>query len=150
MQKLIHALFFLLLASAVSAQAQRVAIVNDGGEMMLTVEGQPFMINGMNWDYFPIGTNFNYSLWKQSDDVIRAALDEEMGLLKNMGVNAVRMYTGVPAKWITYIYDKHGIYTMLNHARLRQPSGKEDPAPGNAGDGPGVQGHQGATTLSAR
>jgi hypothetical protein len=33
-----------------------------------------------------------------------------------MGVNAVRMYTGVPAKWITYIYQNYGIYTMLNHS----------------------------------
>jgi len=74
------------------------------------------MINGMNWDYFPIGTTVSYSLWNQPDDIIRAALDEEMSLLKNMGVNTVRMYTGVQAKWITYIYEKYGIYTMLNHS----------------------------------
>ena len=75
-----------------------------------------FMINGMNWDYFPIGTNYNYSLWKQSDDVIKAALDSEMGLLKNMGVNVIRQYTGVQPKWIKYIYENYGIYTMLNHS----------------------------------
>jgi hypothetical protein len=28
----------------------------------------------------------------------------------------IRQYTGVPAKWITYIYEKYGIYTMLNHS----------------------------------
>ena len=70
----------------------------------------------MNWDYFPIGTNYSYSLWKQSDATIKAALDAEMGLLKNMGVNTIRMYTGVQAKWIQYIYEKYGIYTMLNHS----------------------------------
>ncbi|GAB4398220.1 MAG: hypothetical protein OHK0053_16420 [Microscillaceae bacterium] len=70
----------------------------------------------MNWDYFPIGTNFSYSLWNQPDDVIRAALDYEMPLLKNMGVNTVRQYTGVPARWIKYIYENYGIYTMLNHS----------------------------------
>lgn len=70
----------------------------------------------MNWDYFPIGTNYNYSLWNQSDDLIKAALDYEMPLLKNMGVNVVRQYTGVPAKWIKYIYENYGIYTMLNHS----------------------------------
>jgi hypothetical protein len=73
------------------------------------------MINGMNWDYYPIGTNYTYSLWNQSDDVIKAALDSEMGLLKNMGVNVIRQYTGIPAKWIEYIYENYGIYTMLNH-----------------------------------
>jgi hypothetical protein len=38
-----------------------------------------------------------------------------MGLLKNMGVNVIRQYTGIPAKWIEYIYENYGIYTMLNH-----------------------------------
>ena len=66
--------------------------------MKLVVNGDAFMINGMNWDYFPIGTNFTYSLWKQSDDVIKAALDAEMGLLRNMGVNVIRQYTGVQPK----------------------------------------------------
>lgn len=111
-------LFILLFAIPIlsSAQTNQIAVTQNADGMRLMVDGKAFMINGMNWDYFPIGTNFNYSLWKQSDDVIRAALDEEMGLLKNMGVNAVRQYTGIPAKWITYIYEKHGIYTMLNHA----------------------------------
>jgi hypothetical protein len=38
--------------------------------MKLVVDGKDFMV-GMNWDYYPIGTNFNYSLWKQPDDVIK-------------------------------------------------------------------------------
>jgi hypothetical protein len=32
-----------------------------------------------------------------------------------MGVNVIRQYTGIPAKWIEYIYENYGIYTMLNH-----------------------------------
>jgi hypothetical protein len=32
------------------------------------------------------------------------------------GVNSIRQYVGVPAKWITYIYQNYGIYTMLNHS----------------------------------
>ena len=109
-------LFFLVSVTLLSAQADRVAVVTTPAGTTLKVNGKDFMINGMNWDYFPIGTNFNYSIWKQPDDIIMAALDEEMGLLKNMGVNAIRVYTGVPARWIEYIYKKHGIYTMLNHA----------------------------------
>jgi hypothetical protein len=31
-----------------------------------------------------------------------------------MGVNVIRQYTGIPAKWIG-IYENYGIYTMLNH-----------------------------------
>lgn len=109
--------FILLLsATTVFSQADEVKVVSDNSGMKLEVNGKDFMINGMNWDYFPIGTNYSYSLWNQSDDFIRAALDAEMGLLKNMGVNAVRMYTGVQPKWIKYIYENYGIYTMLNHS----------------------------------
>ncbi len=114
-----HLILFLslsFLATGLAAQADQVKVVDANDGMRLTVNGEPMMINGMNWDYFPIGTNFNYSLWNQSDAIVRAALDTEMSLLKNMGVNAVRMYTGVPAKWIQYIYEKYGIYTMLNHS----------------------------------
>ncbi|MBL7693203.1 MAG: hypothetical protein JNK91_00060 [Ferruginibacter sp.] len=112
------ALLFTLFFISVSLQAQsnQVLVRKDGTGYRLAVNGNDFFVNGMNWDYFPIGTNYNYSLWKQPDDVIRAALDYEMPLLKNMGVNSIRLYTGVPAKWIRYIYEQYGIYTMLNHS----------------------------------
>ena len=98
------------------AQTEKVVIENNNSGMKLKVGGKDFMINGMNWDYFPIGTNYSYSLWNQSDDFIRQALDDEMGLLQNMGVNSIRVYTGIPKKWIEYIYENYGIYTMLNHS----------------------------------
>ncbi len=98
------------------SQAQNTSVQKYEGGFRLEANGKPFFINGMNWDYFPIGTNYNYSLWKQPDDVIKAALDNEMSLLRNMGVNTIRQYAGVPAKWITYIYQNYGIYTMLNHS----------------------------------
>ncbi|SDC81015.1 Glycosyl hydrolases family 2, TIM barrel domain [Algoriphagus faecimaris] len=110
------ALTLFIVAKSVNAQNTQVAIQQDDSGMRLQVNGKDFMVNGMNWDYFPIGTNFNYSLWRQPDDIIMAALDAEMSLLKNMGVNSVRIYTGIPAKWITYIYERYGIYTMLNHS----------------------------------
>ena len=96
--------------------AQSVSVSSDQSGFRIRANGSDMFINGMNWDYFPIGTNFSYSLWKQPDDLIKAALDNEMPLLKNMGVNAIRQYTGVPAKWIKYIYENYGIYTMLNHS----------------------------------
>lgn len=102
-------------ATAPIALTEGIRLVENEEGITLQVDGKDFIINGMNWDYFPIGTNYEYILWEQPEELIRAALDDEMTLLKNMGVNAVRMYTGVPAKWITYIYEKYGIYTMLNH-----------------------------------
>lgn len=98
------------------AQGNKVEIYGDAAGYVLMVDGQKLMINGMNWDYFPIGTNYSYSLWNQPEDIIRAALDAEMSMLQNMGVNVIRTYTGIPAKWISYIYEKYGIYTILNHS----------------------------------
>ncbi|WP_405350243.1 glycoside hydrolase family 2 TIM barrel-domain containing protein [Nonlabens sp. Asnod3-H03] len=116
MKNIYLSIAWLLFGFLAFAQNPEISLKSNENGHVLLVENEPFIINGMNWDYFPIGTNFNYSLWKQSDDVIKAALDAEMGLLQNMGVNTIRQYTGVPSKWITYIYDNYGIYTMLNHS----------------------------------
>ncbi len=110
-------LFILLFTTTIFSQSQKVEVVTNSEGMKLTVDGKDLMINGMNWDYIPIGTDVvDANLFKKSDDIIKSALDREMSLLKNMGVNAIRQYTGVPAKWIQYIYETYGIYTMLNHS----------------------------------
>ncbi len=109
-------LLFGILLVSLNAQVDRVTVVNHDIGSKLQVNGEDFMVLGMNWDYFPIGTNYNYSLWNQPDDFIKEALDAEMGLLKNMGVNTIRVYTGIQPKWIKYIYENYGIYTMLNHS----------------------------------
>src|SRR5210317_2263813 len=67
------------------SDAPEVKVVYDDNGVRLVVNGKDFMVNGMNWDYFPIGTNFSYSLWNQSDEFIKSALDAEMSLLRNMG-----------------------------------------------------------------
>ena len=115
MRKIIF-LFFILSFISNFAQAEKVAIVSNDKDFKLQVNHKDFMINGMNWDYFPIGTNYEYNLWSQPDAFIEKALDYEMGLLKEMGVNAIRVYTGIPKKWIEYIHKNFGIYTMLNHS----------------------------------
>lgn len=110
-------LLLFLFATGMYAQTDKVFVIKNEEGMKLVVNGKDFMINGMNWDYIPIGTNtVDANFWKKSDDIIKAGLDTEMSLLKNMGVNAIRQYTGVPAKWIRYIYENYGIYTMLNHS----------------------------------
>ena len=112
--------FFILVFFTYSAttycQADKVLINKNSSGIKLKVNGKDFIVNGMNWDYFPIGTTYSYSLWNQKDSIIQQALDAEMLLMKNMGVNAIRVYTGIPKKWIAYIYSNFGIYTMLNHS----------------------------------
>ncbi|MEQ9583295.1 MAG: glycoside hydrolase family 2 TIM barrel-domain containing protein, partial [Arenibacter sp.] len=117
LQKKILKLTFILFTAVLFGQSSQVTVSQDDNGMRLVVDGNNFMINGMNWDYTPIGTSvINYSLWKQSDDVIKAALDAEMGLLKNMGVNSIRLYEGVQPKWVSYIFKNYGIHTMINHS----------------------------------
>ena len=68
-----------------NAQANKVTLEKNNEGTRLIVNGKDFMVNGMNWDYFPIGTNFNYSLWKQSESVIKQALDDEMCFAEKYG-----------------------------------------------------------------
>ncbi|HNW53512.1 MAG TPA: glycoside hydrolase family 2 TIM barrel-domain containing protein, partial [Bacteroidales bacterium] len=116
MKKNLLAFVLFLFVTTVFAQSGKISVVKNDKGIKLVVNGNDYMINGMNWDYYPIGTNFSYSLWKQPDDVIRAALDAEMSLLKNMGVNTIRQYVGIQPKWIQYIYEKYGISTIINHS----------------------------------
>jgi hypothetical protein len=116
MKKWIFYTAVFLSSNLLFGQTDKVSVQSAPGGASLMVNGETFIVNGMNWDYFPIGTNYTYSLWQQSGDVIKAALDREMPLLQNMGVNAIRQYTGVPSKWIKYIYENYGIYTILNHS----------------------------------
>ena len=107
-------LILLLFTSLAFSQADKVSVEKNSEGMKLVVNGKDFIVNGVNWDYVPIGSTItDPGIWRESDDIIKAALDSEMSLLKNMGVNAIRTYN-LPAKWIRYIYENYGIYTMLN------------------------------------
>ena len=92
-----------------------VRVVSDSAGARLQVDGRDFLVRGINWDDFPVGTNYSYSLWTQRDDVVQRALDREMGLARAMGVNAIRVYAGIPPRWVRYIWERYGIYTILNH-----------------------------------
>ncbi len=96
-----------------------VRVVSDASGERLVVDGRDFMVLGVNWDYVPIGQNYAYSLWTQPDDVIVDALEREMPLLRDMGVNALRQYAGVPPRWVRYIHDRWGIWTVVNHPMAR-------------------------------
>lgn len=116
MRKIIYLLCFLSFSISLFAQSGKVSVNKGANGVQLSVDGNSMMVKGMNWDYFPIGTNYSYSLWAQPDAFIKKALDDEMSLLKNMGVNAIRVYSGIQPKWIQYIYENYGIYTMVNHS----------------------------------
>lgn len=98
---------------------EQVSVVKDARGMKLQVDGRDFMVFGMNWTYMPIGENYSYDFWGQPDDFIESALAVEMPLLKNMGVNSIRQYVGIPPRWVKYLWENYGIYTILNHPVAR-------------------------------
>lgn len=63
--KKIALVFICLMTQLLYSQSANVKIENQADGQKLLVDGKPLMINGMNWDYYPIGTNYNYSLWNQ-------------------------------------------------------------------------------------
>jgi hypothetical protein len=120
---LLFALFAAVGASRAEAadvtEVPEVRVVTDAAGSRLTIDGRDVMVFGMNWDYFPIGTNYGFDIWSQPDEFIREALEREMPLLKAMGVNAIRVYAGIPPRWVRYIHERYGIYTMVNHPMAR-------------------------------
>ena len=109
----------LLGTPAAEAAVDKVSVVAVAQGQRLQVNGEDFMVLGMNWDYFPIGTNYSYGFWTQPEDFIKTALARDLSLLKAMGANAVRLYSDVPPKWVQYIYETFGIYTVVNHPMAR-------------------------------
>lgn len=106
---------FIAISQCNSYEYGEVKVQRSDDGWRLLVDDKPVIVNGMNWDYFPVGTNYEYNIWEETDDFIVEALDYEMSLLNDMGVNAIRVYTGIQPRWIEYIYVNFGIYTMLNH-----------------------------------
>ncbi len=104
-----------MLASGLSWAQAGIRVVTDETGSRLEVDGKPLMIRGVNWDYSPVGTNYNYSLWERPESEIIAALDSEIAWLKGMHVNAIRVYAGIPPKWIRYFWEHGHLYTVLNH-----------------------------------
>lgn len=107
-------------ASAVGPDGvEMVSVLKDANGQKLQVDGRDFMVFGMNWGYMPIGENYSYDLWGQTDEFIISMLADEMPLLQNMGVNTIRQYVGIPPRWVKYIYETYGIYTVINHPVAR-------------------------------
>lgn len=101
-------------ASASDEAGPRVRVFTDNRGSVLLVDGAPFLIKGMNWGYMPIGQNYQYGLWAQDDRFIEEVLHREMSMLKDMGCNSIRQFDDIPPKWVTWIYENYGIWTMVN------------------------------------
>jgi beta-galactosidase len=107
----------LVICLPLSGQAEAADVVEtykDASGWKLQVNGSDYYVKGVVWGYSPRGQNYSYNLWAESDDFIRKVLDYDMGLLKAAGVNTIRTFSMVPPKWVTYIYQEHGIMSVVN------------------------------------
>ncbi|MCH9693546.1 MAG: hypothetical protein K0U72_03475 [Gammaproteobacteria bacterium] len=107
----------LFLSISFAGQANAVDVVTthkDESGWKLQVNGSDYYIKGMVWGYTPRGQNYTFNLWSHSDDHIRDVLDYDFGLMKAAGINTIRSFAMIPPKWVTYVYEKHGIMTVIN------------------------------------
>ncbi|MFT4976556.1 MAG: beta-galactosidase [Myxococcota bacterium] len=104
----------LFASGAALAAPQQVTVLKDDGGWRLQVDGQDTFLFGMNWGYMPIGENYSYDFWGHSDDFVEAQLRKEMSLLTGMGINTIRQYDDIPPRWVEWIYENYGIYTLIN------------------------------------
>ena len=118
-KKVVSVLAFVCLAlfalggQAVAA-ADKVTTYKDDKGWKLKVNGEDFFVKGFVWDYKPVGTNYSYNLYGQSEEFIKNLIDHEFGLMAKAGVTATRSFVRVPPKWVTYIYETYGIMTVVN------------------------------------
>jgi beta-galactosidase len=108
-------LIFLILGALPIIAQTRVTVERDfDNGWQLMVDGEPLVVHGIVWTFVPIGENYSYILWNQSDEYIRTLIDTDAELLKAMGVNVIRVFSDVPPQWVQYLYQRHGIYTVVN------------------------------------
>ena len=110
--------FIGLMLFALTGQAQaavdKITTFKDTNGWKLQRNGEDFYVKGVVWGYSPRGENYTYNLWGETDDFIKNVLDHDFGLMAKANVTAFRSFAMVPPKWITYIYEQHGIMAVIN------------------------------------
>ncbi|MDZ4181566.1 MAG: hypothetical protein U1B83_01720, partial [Candidatus Cloacimonadaceae bacterium] len=107
--------FIVMAEKGFATVPDRVTTHQDDKGWKLEVNGADYFVKGIVWGYTPIGENYSYNLWGHKDDHIMKVLDYECRLMNQAGINTIRSFGIIPPKWITYIYQKYGIMTIVNH-----------------------------------
>ena len=107
-------LLILISTSVWSQSADIVTTYKDENGWKLQVNGKDFFVKGVVWGYAPPGTNYSYSIWNQSEDIIKQVVDKEFSLMRAANINAIRTFAIIPPKWVEYIYQKYSIMTVIN------------------------------------
>ena len=111
---LILGLGLLLMTPMAGAAVDKMTLLQDENGWKLQRNGEDFYIKGVVWGYSPRGQTYTYNLWGEKDEFIKKVLDHDFGLMADAGVNAIRSFSMIPPEWITYIYEEHGIMSVVN------------------------------------
>ena len=79
MKNILPIFIFYFLSLNTCSQKNKVVVLNNEQGIQLVVNDTNFIINGMNWDYFPIGTNytpisFNKDISVSRTDLIKSSV----------------------------------------------------------------------------
>ena len=114
-QGIIALLSLFLFSSLGFAQTvDRFTTLKDENGWKLLKNGEDFYVKGVVWGHSPKGQNYTYNLWAESDEYIKSLLDHDFGMMAAAGANANRSFGYIPPKWVTYIYEQHGIMSLIN------------------------------------
>jgi beta-galactosidase len=116
LSRIITLVLFMAIAAACFAETPDIVTTyQDSDGWKLKVNSEDYFVKGVVWAYTPIGENYSYNLWGNTDEFIMKVLDYECGLMKEAGINTIRSFGIIPPRWITYMYEKHGIMNIVNH-----------------------------------
>ncbi|MGL1902779.1 MAG: hypothetical protein OCC49_11625 [Fibrobacterales bacterium] len=104
----------LLLSHTIFARANTITVHQDSLGFKIQVDQRDLFINAIRWSHKPVGVNYNYDLWAKSDNYIRKVLTHDMRLLQESGATAIVTSPGIPSKWVTYVYKKFKIMTIVH------------------------------------
>ncbi|MCC5793291.1 MAG: hypothetical protein JJT85_00970 [Chromatiales bacterium] len=101
-------------AGGLAQASEKVTTFRDEEGWRLLVDGQDFYVKGVVWSYTPRGENYTYNLFGRSEEYIRAVIDYDFSMMRAAGINSIRSFMMIPPEWVTYIFEKYGIRTVIN------------------------------------
>ncbi|MEM9080493.1 MAG: hypothetical protein AAGC74_07380 [Verrucomicrobiota bacterium] len=104
-------LLFTLFLAPLTLSAKTTLQKTDNGWQML-VDDQPFFVKGFTWSHTPVGHKYDYNLFAESDDAIKAALKRDLTLIRDAGGNTLRHI--IPLEWMDYVHQNYGLYFVAN------------------------------------